>query len=261
VARSGLRLQLFGMLAIAIIATALSAALVGYHLFDRELERALEARLRMLVAETARVMDAGIAAGLELEGPQLQERALGNLLLNLATDEVIAVVDSGGRIVASTNPAEIGELLPLQVLAPLASVQPAPTAERQLVIRPIQSLFGAPAGYVTARVGPRALDEARSAFVAKVSLTTAGVTFLGLLAAAAGAFWLPWQAWRVASRIERHMEALYRGIGTQAPPPAVPNGLPINTRRSLERFTLAVEARESELRARASAVDALDEAA
>jgi hypothetical protein len=50
VARSGLRLQLFGMLAVAVVAAALSAALVAYHLFDRELERALEARLRTLVA-------------------------------------------------------------------------------------------------------------------------------------------------------------------------------------------------------------------
>jgi hypothetical protein len=208
-----------------------------------------------------RVMDACIAAGLELEGPQLQERALGNLQFNLATDEVIAVVDSGGRIVASTNPAEIGEQLPLQGLAMPATAHPGEVAERQLVTRAIQSLFGAPAGYVTARVGPRVLDEGRSTFIAKVSLTTAGVTLLGLLAAAAAAFWLPWRARRLALGIERHVEALYRGIGAQAPPPAVPDDLPINMRRSLERFTLAVEARETELRARADAVDALDEAA
>jgi hypothetical protein len=256
----GFRLQLFATLAIAVTGAAMAAAAIAYHIFDRELGRALEARLEVLVAETGRVMDAGIAAGLELDRPQLQERALRNLRANLAVDEVIAVIDSGGRIVASSNAAEIGELVPVDSLtAAVPSVQDS--GERTVVVRPIQSLFGGPAGYVTARLGLTALDEPRRAFIAKVSLSTAGVCLAGLLAAWLVAGWLPWRARRVALAIERHMAALYVGIGTSRPAPALPAVLPPQMARSLERFTRAVEAREHELRAHADAVDLLDEAA
>ncbi len=260
-AAGGLRLQLFVTLAIAVIGAALAAAAVAYHVFDRELERALEARLEMLVAETGRVMDAGIAAGLELDRPQLQDRAVRNLRANLAAEEVIAVLDSGGRIVASSNPAEIGEVVPLDSLVAPAAAVVGQHGERQLVVRPIRSLFGGPAGYVTARLGPRALDQPRRAYIAKVALATAGVAVAGLLAAASAAFWFPWRARRVAQRIERHIAALYVGIGTSQPPPALPAGLPASMARALERFSSAVDAREHELRAHADAVDLLDEAA
>ena len=66
---------------------------------------------------------------------------------------------------------------------------------------------------------------------------------------------------RVALGLERHMAALYAGIGTSQPPPARPAGLPAEMDRALERFTGTVEAREHELRAHADAVDLLDEAA
>jgi hypothetical protein len=257
----GLRLQLFAALAIAVIAAAAMAAVVAYHVFDRELDRALEARLQMLVAETGRVMDAGIAAGLELDRPQLQERAIRNLRANLAADEVIAVVDSAGRIVASSNPAEIGELVPTQTLATPALGAAGDGGERTVAVRPIQSLFGAPAGFVTAKLGPAALDQPRRAFIAKVSLTTAAITLAGLLVAALAAAWLPWRARGVARGLEKHMAALYAGIGTSEPSPASPGGLPPEMGEALDRFTRAVEAREHELQAHADAVDLLDEAA
>ena len=260
-AAGGLRLQLVAALAIAVVAASSMAAVVAYHVFDRELDRALEARLQMLVAETGRVMDAGIAAGLELDRPQLQERAIRNLRANLAADEVIAVVDSAGRIVASSNPAEIGELVPIETLAAPAPGAAGESGERTVAVRPIQSLFGAPAGFVTAKLGPAALDQPRRAFIAKVSLSTAAITVAGLLTAALAAAWLPWRARRVARGLERHMTALYAGIGTSEPLPAGPSGLPAEMAEALEGFTRTVEAREHELRAHADAVDLLDEAA
>ncbi len=134
-------------------------------------------------------------------------------------------------------------------------------SERTIVAQPIQNLFGGPAGYVTARIGDVALDEPRRAFIAKVSLTTAGVCLAGLLAAWLIAGWLPWRARRVAHAIERHLAALYRGIGANQPAPALPAVVPPRMARALARFTAEVEAREHELRAHADAVDLLDEAA
>jgi hypothetical protein len=266
-AGGGLRLQLFAALAIAVVAAALTTAATAYHVFDRELERALEARLQMLVAETGRVMDAGIAAGLDLDRPQLQERAIRNLRPNLAADEVIAVTGPDGRIVVSSNPAEIGEQLPLDGLlqpageAAAASLAATDGQPRAIVVRPIQSFFGAPAGYVVARLTPGAIDQPRRAFIAKVSLTTAAVVLAGLLVAGLAAAWLPWRARRVALAIERHLAGLYARIGTSRPPPALPSRLPAGMRDMVERFSRSVEAREDELRRRAAAVDQLDEAA
>jgi hypothetical protein len=267
VAGGGLRLQLFAALAIALVAAALTAAAIAYHVFDRELERTLEARLQMLVAETGRVMDAGIAAGLELDRPQLQDRAIRNLRPNLAADEVIAVIGPDGRVVASSNPAEIGETLPLDRLRqptdepPAAGPAAADDRIRTVVVRPIQSLFGAPAGYVIARLTPGALDQPRRAFIAKVSLTTAAVVLAGLLVAGFAAAWLPWRARRAAVAIERHLAGLYTRIGTSRPTPTLPRRLPADMATMLEQFSSAVEAREAELRRRAAAVDQLDEAA
>ena len=59
---NGIRLQLFAALVIAVLGSAFAAAVIAYHLFDRELERAVEARLQMLVAEAGRVLDAGVAS-------------------------------------------------------------------------------------------------------------------------------------------------------------------------------------------------------
>jgi len=261
VSGGGLRLQLFATLAIAVVTTALTAAVITFHLFDRELERALEARLQMLVAEITRAMDAGIAAGLDLDRPQLQERAIRNVRANLAADETIAIVDPTGRIVTSSNPAEIGEIVPLEDFITPDTGPTAGSGERTVAARPIQSLFGAPAGWVTARVGPGVLDEPRRAFIAKTSLATAGTALAGLLAAVVCAAWLPWRARRAARGIERHLASLYAGIGTGTAVPELPDGLPPAMASALDRFTRAVESREHELRSHADAVDVLDEAA
>jgi hypothetical protein len=254
-------LQLFATLAIAVIAAAVTAAIIAFHVFDRELERAHLARLEMLVAETGRVMDAGITAGLDLDRPQLQGRAIRHLRGNLAGHELIAVVDATGRIVASSSPAEIGELITLDTLGSPVAATPNEAGERTVVVRPIQSLFGAPAGWVTARLGASALDEPRRAFIAKLSLATAAVALAGLVVAGLAAAFLPWRARHVARGIERHMAALYAGIGKARSRPAIPGRLPAPMARALERFSLAVETRQHELRSRADAVDVLDEAA
>lgn len=281
----GLRLQLFAALAIAVLAAAFAAAATAYHVFDRELERAVEARLKMLVAESGRVLDAGIAAGLDLDRPQLQERALYSLRPDLGAEETIAVADADGRIVASSNAAEIGELLSLATLsealaAPTPADQPAdqplmarplPAAaplaasvldhDRLVVARPIESLFGAPAGFVVARLGLATLDQPRRAFIAKLSLATAGIATAGLVVAALAAALAPWRARRIAQALEAVTGQLYAGIGGRTTAPPTPAVLPPAMRAVVQGFSQAVEAREHELSHRADAVDLLDEAA
>lgn len=117
-----------------VVGAALLAAVTAYHLFDRQLERALEARSQMLVGEAARVLDAGIAAGLEIDQAQLQERALRHVRANLESGEVIAVVDAAGRIVASTNPAEIGERVEERQLVALIRRAAGTAPERRAAI-------------------------------------------------------------------------------------------------------------------------------
>jgi hypothetical protein len=284
----GIRLQLFVALAIAVLGAALAAAAIAYHLFDRELERAVEARLQMLVAEAGRVLDAGITAGLDIERPQLQERALQNLRPNLGVQETILVADAEGQIIAGSDAAAIGETLPPMVLAaarattaPMEAGEGAATAaggsgpaevtapfassladvERIIVVRPIQSLFGAPSGYVAARLGTAALNQPRQAFAAKLSLLTAGFATGGLLVAALAAFWGPWRARRQVQAVERAMQQLYASIGAPGAAPSAAADLPAGMQAAMTEFSTAVLAREHELARRADAVDVLDEAA
>lgn len=287
----GIRLQLFTALAMAVLGAALAAAVIAYHLFDRELERAVEARLQMLVAEAGRVLDAGITAGLDIERPQLQERALRDLRPNLGVQETILVADAEGRIIAGSDAAAIGETLPPEQLAAAQAVaEPvaaeteagavtaaagaggptevsAPLAtsvsdqERIVVVRPVQSLFGGPAGYVAARLGTAALDQPRRGFIAKLSLLTAGFAAAGIFVAALVAFWGPWRARRVVGAVERSMHHLYAGIGSAAAAPPAAAELPPGMRAAMDDFASAVQARQHELASRADSVDLLDEAA
>lgn len=262
----GLRLQFFAALALGLLGAAVLSTLIAWHVFDRELERAFEARLRLLVVEATRVLDAGIAAGLELDRPQLLERAMGVVRVNLAAGEVIAIVDADGRVLASSNPAEIGEDAPARWLAAgdgaATVVPPPPTVDEQLVItRPVQSLFGAPAGLVVARLPAAVLEPPRRALIAKISLTTALVTALGLLAAAAAALFLPWRAQRAARTLGVTMERLYEGIGNGVAAAAVPAEPPGDIEDATRRFAVAVAARDEALARGAAAVDTLDEAA
>jgi hypothetical protein len=287
----GIRLQLFTALAIAVLGAALAAAVIAYHVFDRELERTVEARLQMLVAEAGRVLDAGITAGLDIERPQLQERALRNLRPNLGELETVLVADAEGEVIAGSDAAAIGETLPPLVLA-AAQARAAPAAalieagddaattagagpvemtaqlatsladaERIIVVRPVQSLFGAPSGYVAARLGTAALDQPRYAFAAKLSLLTAGFAMAGLVIAAFAAFWGPWRARRQARAIEHSMRQLYDSIGAPGAAPLPVADLPAGMGGAMADFSTAVLAREHELARRADAVDLLDEAA
>jgi len=290
----GLRLQLFAAMAVAVPVAGVAAAVIGYHAFARELERAVEARLEMLVAETGRVLDAGIAAGLDLDRPQLLARALYSLGPDLESDETIAVVDTDGRIVASSDAAEIGELLPPPLQERLTGgVEAAPagpvtgrlvgatTAVRGMgdaglaaagglvVARPVQSLFGAPAGHVVARAAEGALDAPRQAFLAKVGLIGVAILAAGLALAGLAAAFLPWPARRAAARTEALLGELYASIGSGAgigsdgsePGRAPPPGLPPALAEALRRFVGTVARRESELARRTQTVDRLDEAA
>ena len=249
-------------------------------------------RLQMLVAEAGRVLDAGITAGLDIERPQLQERALQNLRPNLGVQETILVADAEGDIIAGSDAAAIGETLPPLVLAaarataaqtaarieageeaataaagsgPAEVTAPLATsladAERIIVVRPIRSLFGAPSGYVAARLGTAALDQPLQAFAAKLSLLTAGFAMAGVLIAALVAFWGPWRARRQVQGVEQAMQQLYAGIGAPGAVPPTAAALPAGMRATMADFSTAVLAREHELARRADAVDLLDETA
>lgn len=262
----GLRLQFFAALALGLTGAAVLSTLIAWHVFDRELERAFEARLRLLVVEATRVLDAGIAAGLELDRPQLLERAMGLVRLNLAVGEVIAIVDADGRVLASSNPAEIGEDAPARWLsaedgAANGTASATATDEQLVISRPVQSLFGAPAGMVVARLPTTVLEPPRRALIAKISLTGALVTALGLLAAAAAAFLLRWRALRAVRALGGTMESLYEGIGKDTDGMVVPSELPRALGEPTRRFATAVADRDHALLLGAAAVDALDEAA
>ncbi len=262
----GLRLQFFAALALGLTGAAVLSTLIAWHVFDRELERAFEARLRLLVVEATRVLDAGIAAGLELDRPQLLERAMGLVRVNLATGEVIAIVDADGRVLASSNPAEIGEDAPARWLAveySTANGAASATAadEHLLISRPVQSLFGAPAGMVVARLPTTVLEPPRRALIAKISLTGALVTVLGLIAAAAAAFLLPWRALSAVRALGATMETLYEGIGKDPGDTVAPSRLPRALGEPARRFVTAVAERDHALMQGAATVDALDEAA
>ncbi|MEZ5861273.1 MAG: hypothetical protein R3D28_20235 [Geminicoccaceae bacterium] len=116
------------------------------------------------VVESTRVLDAGIAAGLELDRPQLLERH-GLVRVNLTAGEVIAIVDGRGASSPAAIPPRRGCPRPLAGCWGWRGAVAAlpPTTDEQLVItRPVQSL-GAPAGLVVACFAGRRRPAPRGA--------------------------------------------------------------------------------------------------
>jgi len=219
---AGIRGHIFVAIVISVVIGIAAAGVAGYHVFERGLEAAYQARLRSLVDEAGRVLDAGIRAGLAIDQPHLMQKALaGETSADpIGPTEVVSIVDTRGIIIASTNSAEVGEAAPaawLRTEPPHAAHGPALLIASHEVL----SLFGTLEATIVARVPGEVMSARTTTFLFQllvaVTLTSGGTIVLALLLV-----WLiPWPAVRRAEALRAMMDGLYDQAGgsTSAGPP------------------------------------------
>lgn len=262
---AGIRFQIFVALAISIVVGALVAGITGYHVFQRGLVSAFEARLQLLVDEVGRVLDAGMMAGLGIDHPQLLRRALASSSAareGLFDAEIVAVLDDQGRIVASTSSAEVGERTPRAWLdvAGKEGDRVLELANLILVAKPIETLFSTTEGVVVARLPVAVLTPRAEALLFRFAIVGTAIVVALIVVAAAVVWLIPWPAVRRLETLQGAMTSLYQEVGDMpGAPPAGP--LP----RRLEALFPAFREQVLDLRARLhdeeAALNRLDEAA
>lgn len=213
----GLRGQIFVAILISTIVGAITAGIASYHVFERGLDAAFEARLQLIVDEAERVIDTGIRAGLTIDQPHLLQRAVaaGTSAEGAVDVEIISVVDSLGRIIASTNSAEIGELAPEYWAA--NGQRARSDASEILATQQIDSLFGTSEGLIVARLPLSVMEVPSEAFLFRVSLTTTAAAIAVIVFAVLVVWLVPWPFQHRAENLREMMDDLYQQIGGSEP--------------------------------------------
>jgi len=210
---AGLRGQVFAAILISAIVGAITAGIASFHVFERGLHGAFEARLQLIVDEAERVIDAGVRAGLNIEQPHLLQRAVaaGTAAERGASTEVISIVDSRGSIIASTNGAEIGEQAPATWTHDFNGSNA--NSSEILAVQQIDSLFGTREGMIVARLPTSVMDVPSDAFLFRVLVATTAAA-LGVIILAALLIWLvPWPVQRRVEALRHMMDGLYDQVG------------------------------------------------
>jgi len=263
---AGIRVQLFIALAISIVVGAVTAGVAGYHVFQRGVVSAFEARLGLVVDEVARVLDAGIMAGLGIEDPQLLRRALASSSAareGLFDAEILAVLDGQGRTVSSTISAEIGEQAPaawMAVASDSGGDDSFEAADSIVVTRRIASLFNTTEGVVVARLPMSVVVPRQEALLYRLAILGTGVVVV-LIALAAALVWLvPWPVTRQLEALQETMAGLYEDVGDSPGHPSKEH-LPRALAAVFPPFRDDVLRLKTRLHEEAGALNRLDEAA
>jgi len=257
-----MRGQIFAAILISVVVGIAAAGMAGYHVFERGLEAAYQARLKSIVGEAGRVLDAGIRAGLAIDQPHLLQEALaGDAAADrLALPEIVSVVDTRGRIVASTNGAEIGEVAPTTWTAVGAGPARHVGPPLLLASHEIQSLFGTAEGMIVARIPAEVMAARTTAFLLQLLVAGTLIAAATALLAAALLWLIPWPALRRAEALRDMMDALYDQVGGAGAQPA-PGPLPKQVERSALRFREATIGLYTRLQGEREELSRLDEAA
>jgi hypothetical protein len=223
---AGIRGQIFVAIVISVVIGIAAAGVAGYHVFERGLEGAYQARLRSLVDEASRVLDAGIRAGLAADQPHLMQKALaGETSADpIGPTEVVSIVDTRGIVIASTNSAEIGEAAPA-AWSMTASSDAAAGPALLIASHEVMSLFGTVEATIVARVPGEVMAARTTTFLFQL-LVASTVIGGGTIVLAFLLVWLiPWPAVRRAEALRAMMDGLYDevgGAGTAGPPRPLP---------------------------------------
>lgn len=263
---AGIRVQLFIALATSIVIGAATAGVAGYQVFRLGVVSAFEARLGLVVDEAARVLDAGIMAGLAINDPQLLRRALASSSAareGLFDAEILAVLDSQGRTVSSTSSAEIGEDAPpawMSAATDNSGVDSVDAADSIVVVRRIKSLFNTIEGVVVARLPMTVVVPRQQALLYRLAILGTVVVVVLIALAAAVVWLLPWPVMRQLEALRETMTSLYHELGDS---PGLPSEgrLPRALASVFPPFRDDVVRLRTRLREEAGALNRLDETA
>jgi hypothetical protein len=281
-------------LALAVVVAGLAIgstamALAALAAFERALLTTVDSRLSEVANEVARHVENGLQAGVALE----QQRRLLAVLADERSQapelSTIRVVDDRGRILFSTNEAEIGELAAAteEALAPPAVAAPegpgpevmgpevmgpegrGPAPWREdgdtaiTYVLPMTGLFGEALGAVTVALPRDAVADQRERFALSLLMAAAAITAAGGLLAALLLALLPLPATRRLQRLRQRLEALERATGEAQPtlPADVPRQEHAALPAELARFEAWLGLRLDHLGAREAEVRRLDETA
>lgn len=265
----GLRRQIFAVLAISIVAGALLAGAVSYHLFDRGLIGAFEARLQLQVTQVQRHLLAGMNAGLTVDQPQLLRRALSVVLDDegLAAHDIVAITDPTGHILASTIGAEISDRLPP------AWLEYQSAAEDRLALddgqwliysEAVRSPFGTTEGYLVARLPISAAVPQRQAFLYRLGITVSAAGAVAIALVAALVWLVRWPTVRRVEALRDQLDELYREVGGELEEPSAEGprrALPRPIAATFESYRATVRSLNRRLHREREELNRLDEAA
>ncbi|SMF81250.1 hypothetical protein SAMN06265365_14024 [Tistlia consotensis] len=262
-----------GALAIGSSALALAALTA----FQQTLLTTVDSRLAEIATSIAGNVENGLQAGVVL--PQ-QRRLLAVMADERAQAPEISTIrlaDDRGRVLFSTNEAEIGENAPPADRAagpgvarpdlPVEKDRPAPwrrVGKTAIVFgQPLTGLFGEPLGTITVELPKAAFETQRQRFMLSLALAAAAITVIGGLVAALALALVPLPATRRLVALRRRFEALYTAAGEPRPVlPALPrNGAAIALAGRLTRFETRFSHQLERLAEREAEVRRLDETA
>ncbi len=263
----GLRGLLLAIAVAGLLVGTVAAVLGSLAAFERTLMTTVQSRLSEVATEVARNIENGLQAGVVLE----QQRRLLAVLADERTQapdlSAIRVNDERGRILFSTNEAEIGEAAPLAAAEMPNGDAPAQWfradgARISLGLR-LTGLFGEPLGSVTVTLPADTVDDQRARYAISLALGAVAIVAAGALLAALLLALLPLPGAARLEGLRRRLDTLYERAGlarpqpSAAPDPAQPAALP----DSLARFEAWLDRRVGSLGEREAEVRRLDETA
>lgn len=242
--------------------------------FERTLMTTVDSRLSEVATAVARHVENGLQAGVALE----QQRRLLAVMADERSQSpdlsTIRVVDERGRVLFSTNEAEIGEPVapadaPVHSLTRLVEGEPVQAAWRRVGEAeitfglPLIGLFGETLGSVTVALPKAEVEDQRERFALSLALAATAITAAGGLLAGLLLALLPLPATTRLHRLRRRLDALYLAASQAQPWPPRPaaEAEPPALAEALDPFENWLTPRLARLAEREAEVRRLDETA
>ncbi|MEX2630232.1 MAG: hypothetical protein WD341_09870 [Tistlia sp.] len=257
-------------LAVTVASLALGAAamaLASHAAFERALLTTVDSRLSEVATEVARHVENGLQAGVALEQQRRLLAVMADERSQVPDLSAIRVLDDRGRILFSTNEAEIGEKAGTAV--PGAGGLPGAPPWRQVGAvaitygLPMTGLFGESLGTVTVALPTAAVADQRERFALALALGAVAITLAGGLLAALLLVLLPLPATARLQRLRQRLDALDLATGEARPelPAVSPKERGPALAGALRRFEAWLGPRLADLGEREAEVRRLDETA
>ena len=232
--------------------------LLGYNKYRTALSTAVENRFLFVLTDLKQTLDLGLGLGVGLEDlgntrSLLEREAEGDAAITF-----IEVFDAGGRVLFSTDPGSVGDLLPQHYVEIAAGSQwrsvNEPGSGVVAMVMPLTSPIGAPIGGLILGWSKQTLSarhEDMAATLAGIGITTCGVFGIALLCGL-------WFTFRAPRRRLTALRDILADLAEERDPPAALIAAAEDP--LIERFAVQAGRSRREIGTALADVRALDEA-